>query len=50
VYAPRTRFIPAALSPLFERQAHGGAAMPAGLDAPPPPGVDVGARLRAMWR
>ncbi|HEY2746137.1 MAG TPA: ATP-dependent helicase [Polyangia bacterium] len=49
VYAPRTRFIPDALLPSFARVSHGAAAPDDRPDAAPPPSVDVGARLRAMW-
>jgi DNA helicase II / ATP-dependent DNA helicase PcrA len=51
VYAARTRFIPAALLGLFEKTgwppAQAGAAAGA---ASPRPRVDVGARMRGMWR
>jgi DNA helicase-2/ATP-dependent DNA helicase PcrA len=50
VYASRTRFIPEALVHLFERtswpQAAGGAAGTAAQG----PRIDVGARMRGMWR
>ncbi len=52
VYAARTRFIPAALLPLFRqstwplaREAAAGAA-----PAQPPAPVDIAARMRSMWR
>jgi DNA helicase-2/ATP-dependent DNA helicase PcrA len=50
VHAPRTRFIPGMLSPLFERQARGGRQAGESLDGTPMVGVDVQARLREMWR
>ena len=50
VHAPRTRFIPGVLSPLFERQARGGRQLGDSLDGTPVAGVDVQARLRAMWK
>jgi DNA helicase-2/ATP-dependent DNA helicase PcrA len=50
VYAARTRFIPAALLPLFEACSwpivQAGAARP----AEPRVRVDIGARMRGMWR
>ena len=50
VLAARTRFIPAPLLDLFERQARGdGAALEAASDATPAH-VDVAARLREMWQ
>jgi DNA helicase-2/ATP-dependent DNA helicase PcrA len=50
VHVPRTRFIPGALSPLFERQARSGAQPAASFDGSPAAGVDVQARLREMWK
>ena len=50
VHAPRTRFIPTALSALFERQAHGARHAPGAVDGPLAPAVDVRARLKEMWR
>jgi DNA helicase-2/ATP-dependent DNA helicase PcrA len=51
VYAPRTRFLPDELLPLFERVCHGGGHV---VDEPTPDPtarrVDVAARLRAQWR
>ncbi|HVK77503.1 MAG TPA: ATP-dependent helicase [Kofleriaceae bacterium] len=50
VYAPRSRFLPDDVLPLFERVVRGRSA--AGLGAPaaaPVAVVDVAARLRAMW-
>jgi DNA helicase II / ATP-dependent DNA helicase PcrA len=51
VYASRTRFVPAALLPLFECTKWPNA-MAAASDRPNPRQVrlDVGARMRAMWR
>ena len=51
VYASRTRFIPEALLPLFERTswpraAAGGTAGAAAQE----PKIDIGARMRGMWR
>jgi DNA helicase-2/ATP-dependent DNA helicase PcrA len=53
VYASRTRFIPDALTALFERCSWPEAAPPADAtqsarDASPP--VDLAARIRAAWR
>jgi DNA helicase II / ATP-dependent DNA helicase PcrA len=52
VYAARTRFLPAALMGLFEaRSWPGAAARPAdGARTRPQVRVDVGARLRDLWR
>ena len=51
VYAARTRFIPSALLRLFEQTtwplAEAGAAARAASDGPR---IDVGARMRGMWR
>jgi DNA helicase-2/ATP-dependent DNA helicase PcrA len=48
VYAPRTRFLPDELLPLFQRVAHG---RPAAADErlAPAARIDVAARLRAQW-
>jgi DNA helicase-2/ATP-dependent DNA helicase PcrA len=50
VYASRSRFIPETLVPLFERTTWpkpvAGAARTAALG----PKVDIGARMRGMWR
>jgi DNA helicase-2/ATP-dependent DNA helicase PcrA len=50
LYAPRSRFIPDALLPLFERRVQGA---PHVADGPAEraarPAVDVAARLRQMW-
>ena len=50
VYASRSRFIPDGLVPLFERLAW--PARPSAAPRRPGPGVrvDVGARMRLMWR
>jgi ATP-dependent DNA helicase UvrD/PcrA len=51
VYAPRTRFLPDSILHHFERRTHGGARSADPLDAPPGDvRIDVGARLRDMWR
>ena len=51
VHAPRSRFIPDALLPLFDHRVLGGAA-PAGEAGPRHqlPRIDVGAELLDMWR
>jgi DNA helicase-2/ATP-dependent DNA helicase PcrA len=49
VYAPRTRFIPEALLPLFERPAPTGAERGDPFEGRPATRVDVQARLREMW-
>ena len=50
VYAPRTRFIPDTLLPLFERQARGSKEAADSLDGTLAAPVDVQARLRDRWR
>jgi DNA helicase-2/ATP-dependent DNA helicase PcrA len=50
VHAPRTRFIPDALLPLFERRAHGALQTTDSLDSPVAARIDVQTRLREMWR
>jgi DNA helicase II / ATP-dependent DNA helicase PcrA len=51
VYASRTRFIPKGLLALFERTSWPLVeAMPAAPGPAQPPRVDVGERLRGMWR
>ena len=50
VYAARTRFIPDSLLPHFEVLAWPVAAEESAARATPPARVDVGARMRAMWR
>jgi DNA helicase-2/ATP-dependent DNA helicase PcrA len=50
VYAARTRFIPQALLPLFER-ANWPTFAPAAARKPGDgPRIDVGAKMRGMWR
>jgi DNA helicase II / ATP-dependent DNA helicase PcrA len=51
LYASRTRFIPEKLLSLFERTTW--PVVPAGIEARPTsqgPKVDIGARMRGMWR
>jgi DNA helicase II / ATP-dependent DNA helicase PcrA len=50
VYAARTRFIPDSLLPHFEALAWPVAAAEEAARQTPPARVDVGARMRAMWR
>ena len=51
VYASRTRFIPKGLLGLFERASWAMAAPAAGPAVPnQSPRIDVGERLRGMWR
>ena len=51
VYAARTRFIPSALLRLFEQTTWPlAAAGPAARAASQGPRIDVGARMRGMWR
>src|SRR5205823_11626798 len=50
VYAPRTRFIPDALLPLFERRAQGSLHAADSLGSPVAARIDVQTRLREMWR
>lgn len=50
VYASRTRFLPASLLPLFEQRTWPVAVQPEPSCVRPQPLIDVGARLRAMWR
>jgi len=49
VYAPRTRFIPDALLPLFERGAHVTSQATDSLDSPIVARIDVQTRIREMW-
>ncbi len=49
VHAPRTRFIPDALLPLFERRAHGALQTTDSLESPVAARIDVQTRLREMW-
>jgi len=52
MYASRTRFIPDSMAALFERQAWPVAAPPIQPDPEPQrtPRLDIGARMRGMWR
>ena len=50
IYAPRTRFIPDALLPLFERRVRGGEKAADAFHGAHAARVDVQARLRDMWR
>jgi DNA helicase-2/ATP-dependent DNA helicase PcrA len=50
VYASRTRFIPESLVCLFERNAWPKAGASAARIAAQGPKVDIGARMRGMWR
>jgi DNA helicase-2/ATP-dependent DNA helicase PcrA len=50
VYAPRTRFIPASVAPLFERAADPVAVSPDPTGSGPVARADVQQRLREMWR
>jgi len=50
VYASRTRFIPEALLSLFERTSWPQAAAGAARNAVQGPKIDIGARMRGMWR
>ena len=50
VYASRTRFIPEALLPLFERTTWPVAAAASPAPAGRAPRIDIGARMRGMWR
>jgi DNA helicase II / ATP-dependent DNA helicase PcrA len=50
VYASRTRFIPESLLPLFERASWPPAGAVAARAASQGPRIDIGARMRGMWR
>ncbi|MGV7216280.1 ATP-dependent helicase [Bradyrhizobium sp. UFLA05-112] len=50
VYASRTRFIPEALVPLFERTAWPKTQAGTARTAAQGPKIDIGARMRGMWR
>jgi hypothetical protein len=51
MHAPRSRFLPDALLGRFERQSYGLAHAWHGDTAGPTQApVDIGARMRAMWR
>lgn len=50
VYASRTRFIPKSLLGLFEKATWPLAVPTAPVETPASPVIDVGARLKSMWR
>jgi DNA helicase-2/ATP-dependent DNA helicase PcrA len=50
VYASRTRFIPESLLPLFERASWPPAGAVAARATSQGPRIDIGARMRGMWR
>ena len=50
VYASRSRFLPEALLPMFERTSWPKAAAAAARAANQGPRIDIGARMRGMWR
>jgi DNA helicase-2/ATP-dependent DNA helicase PcrA len=50
VYAQRTRFLPHSILSLFERRSWPVVGEPASTRSPQDPRVDIGARMRAMWR
>jgi DNA helicase II / ATP-dependent DNA helicase PcrA len=52
VYAPRTRFLPHSILALFEMRSWPMVREPANSTRSASPGipVDIGARMRAMWR
>jgi DNA helicase-2/ATP-dependent DNA helicase PcrA len=50
VYASRTRFIPESLLPMFERTSWPPASATAVRAANQGPRIDIGARMRGMWR
>jgi DNA helicase-2/ATP-dependent DNA helicase PcrA len=50
VYAARTRFIPETLLPLFERTMWPVVTAAAARAASQGPRIDIGARMRGMWR
>jgi DNA helicase-2/ATP-dependent DNA helicase PcrA len=50
VYASRTRFIPESLVPMFERTTWPPASAASTLAASQGPRMDIGARMRGMWR
>src|ERR1700730_6662732 len=49
-YASRTRFIPESLLPLFERTSWPPVGAAAAHSASEGPRIDIGARMRGMWR
>jgi DNA helicase-2/ATP-dependent DNA helicase PcrA len=50
VYAARTRFIPESLLPMFERSIWPSASAATARAANQGPQIDIGARMRGMWR
>jgi DNA helicase-2/ATP-dependent DNA helicase PcrA len=50
VYASRTRFIPESLLPMFERTTWPPASAASTVAASQGPRMDIGARMRGMWR
>jgi DNA helicase-2/ATP-dependent DNA helicase PcrA len=50
VYASRTRFIPESLLPMFERTTWPSASAGSTRAASEGPRIDIGARMRGMWR
>ena len=50
LYAARTRFIPDALLPLFALRTWPAAGAPASRRVEDTPRIDIGARMRGMWR
>jgi DNA helicase-2/ATP-dependent DNA helicase PcrA len=50
VYASRTRFIPESLLPMFERTTWPSAPAASARAASQGPRIDIGARMRGMWR
>jgi DNA helicase II / ATP-dependent DNA helicase PcrA len=50
VYASRSRFLPESLLPMFERTSWPKAAAAAARAANQGPRIDIGARMRGMWR
>ncbi len=50
VYASRSRFIPESLLPMFERTNWPPASVAAARAANQGPRIDIGARMRGMWR
>ncbi|GIQ77775.1 ATP-dependent helicase [Bradyrhizobium sp. RD5-C2] len=50
MYASRTRFIPERLLPMFERNTWPRAAAAQASSASRAPPIDIGARMRGMWR
>jgi DNA helicase-2/ATP-dependent DNA helicase PcrA len=50
LYAARTRFIPDRLLPLFAKVTWPAAGATAGRRVEDGPRIDIGARMRGMWR